>query len=61
MVVDSNAKLIAALEDAAGDDKRIACEDAFEVARTVGVAVADVGRVCNELGIKVTQCRLGCF
>jgi len=25
------------------------------------VPVAEVGRACNELGIKIVHCQLGCF
>jgi hypothetical protein len=54
-------RLIETLKANAGDDKHIACEDAFRIARDLDVPLADVGRTCNELGIKVMQCQLGCF
>lgn len=54
-------RLIETLKVQAGDEKRIACEDAFKVARDLEVPLVDVGRLCNELGIKVMQCQLGCF
>ena len=54
-------RLIETLKAHAGDDKHIACEDAFRIARDLDVPLADVGRTCNELGIKVMQCQLGCF
>ncbi|HEX5642277.1 MAG TPA: hypothetical protein VFZ86_08060 [Thermoleophilia bacterium] len=54
-------RLIETLKARAGDDKHIACEDAFQIARDLDVPLADVGRTCNELGIKVMQCQLGCF
>lgn len=37
------------------------CEDAFELARAADVSVADVGALCNEQGIKIAHCQLGCF
>jgi hypothetical protein len=54
-------RLIETLRASAGDAKRIACTDAFKIARDLDVPIADVGRTCNELGIKVMQCQLGCF
>ena len=54
-------RLIETLKAQAGDDKRIACADAFKIARDLDVPLADVGRTCNELGIKMMQCQLGCF
>jgi hypothetical protein len=54
-------RLIETLKAKAGDDKRIACEDAFKIAHDLDVPVADVGKTCTELGIKIVQCQLGCF
>jgi molybdate transport system regulatory protein len=54
-------RLIEALRAQADDDERIACADAFRIARDLDVPLADVGRTCDELGIKVMQCQLGCF
>ena len=54
-------RLIETLKTQAGEDKRLACSDAFRIARDLDVSVADVGRACEELGIKIAQCQLGCF
>jgi hypothetical protein len=54
-------RLIETLKAQAGDDKRLACADAFRIARDLDVPVADIGRTCNELGIKMVHCQLGCF
>jgi len=54
-------RLIESIKAQAGDDKRLACADAFRIARDLDVPVAQVGRTCDELGIKITQCQLGCF
>lgn len=50
-----------ALTARAGDDKRLPCAAAFAVARELGVPVDEVGRTCNQLGIKIVSCQLGCF
>ena len=54
-------RLIETLKSEAGDEKRLACADAFRIAKDLDVPLADVGRTCNELGIKMAQCQLGCF
>jgi hypothetical protein len=54
-------RLIETLKAQAGEDKRIACADAFRIAQDLDVPLADVGRTCDELGIKMMQCQLGCF
>ena len=54
-------RLIETLKAQAGDDKHLACADVFKIARDRDVPLVDVGRTCNELGIKIMQCQLGCF
>jgi hypothetical protein len=54
-------RLIETLKSRAGDDKRLACAEAFKIARDLDVPTPEVGRTCNELGIKIVGCQLGCF
>jgi molybdate transport system regulatory protein len=54
-------RLIETVIKQAGEDKRLACAEAFRIAADLDVPVGEVGRVCNELGIKVVTCQLGCF
>ncbi len=37
------------------------CKKAFSIASEVGVPIAEVGRICNEIKIKIVGCQLGCF
>lgn len=37
------------------------CEDAFALAARFAVPVEMIGRLCNERGIKIVHCQLGCF
>ena len=41
--------------------ERLPCRRAFQIAREMGCAPAVVGALCNELGVKISGCRLGCF
>jgi len=43
------------------DNFRLPCKKAFALAEEVGCETAEVGRACNELGVKVVECQLGCF
>ncbi|MGD0997457.1 MAG: hypothetical protein ABR941_03950 [Thermoleophilia bacterium] len=61
MVAGNIPRLVSVLKTRAGAEKRLPCAEAFKVARDVGVPVAEVGRTCNELGIKIVHCQLGCF
>jgi hypothetical protein len=61
MAAGNIPRLVSVLKTRAGAEKRLPCAEAFKVARDVGVPVAEVGRTCNELGIKIVHCQLGCF
>ena len=41
--------------------KRLLCAQAFELAKEHEVEVIKIGRICNEKGIRICQCQLGCF
>jgi hypothetical protein len=40
---------------------RIACEEALKLARELDISSQEVGRLLNEMKIKVVHCQLGCF
>ncbi len=41
--------------------KRLPCALALKLARDHAVSARDVGRTCDDLGIAVSKCQLGCF
>ncbi len=45
----------------ASRDNRLSCERAHELARDLQVPLREIGRLCNELKIKISACELGCF
>jgi hypothetical protein len=49
-----------AVEQAATDGV-LACHDARALAEELGVEYALVGQACDEAGVKVRLCELGCF
>ncbi len=42
-------------------DGMLACRDALSLASRLGVPPGLVGKVCNEEGIRIVDCQLGCF
>lgn len=42
-------------------NKRITCKDARQIAERLGTTYREVGRAADSLGIKITNCELGCF
>ena len=61
MTPGDTSQLIEMLKARAKNETRLSCADAFRIADDLGVPLAVVGRTCNELGIKVRSCQLGCF
>ncbi len=42
-------------------DGKVPCKVLLDLAVETGAPPAEIGRMCNELGIKVHACQLGCF
>ncbi len=42
-------------------DGRISCGAAFAIAEELGLPRLAVGRAADELGLRITDCQLGCF
>ena len=45
----------------AATDKVLVCHDARALAEKLGVEYITVGTACDETGVKVRKCELGCF
>jgi len=46
---------------AAAPEGKIACSAAFRLAAELGLSRQDLGKMLNELKIKISHCQLGCF
>jgi hypothetical protein len=40
---------------------RMSCSEARELAEKMGIALEDMGKLCDQAGIKIFACELGCF
>ena len=40
---------------------RVSCKAMLDLARETEIPSQQIGEACNELGIKVGACQLGCF
>jgi hypothetical protein len=59
-----SGEALSQLEDSvkvAGKDGHIACLLGWKLAKDNGVSRLDVGAMIDKLGIRVTECQLGCF
>ena len=44
-----------------GGERKLACAEAFDMAKRFGIEIVEVGRICNQNNIKICTCQLGCF
>lgn len=44
-----------------GEQKRISCTEARNLAEEHEMEMGDMGALCDELGMKIYACELGCF
>lgn len=42
-------------------NNRLGCEAARTLSRDLKVPLSEIGKLCNELNIRITACELGCF
>lgn len=49
-----------AIRDAAVDGK-LPCAKAFKLSAELDLSLREIGRFCNEEGIRIKNCQLGCF
>lgn len=47
--------------EAAKENDRIACREALKIAQELDISSDEVGKVLNEMKIKIVHCQLGCF
>jgi hypothetical protein len=47
------------LEKAKGG--KLPCAVCFEIAKDFGISKKEMGKVLNEIKVKISQCQLGCF
>jgi hypothetical protein len=46
---------------AAAPESKISCAAAMRLAEELVISRKDLGKILNELKIKITQCQMGCF
>ena len=42
-------------------DGKLSCEAAHSIGKELNVPLQEIGKLCNELKIKISSCQLGCF
>jgi uncharacterized protein YggU (UPF0235/DUF167 family) len=49
-----------AIQEKAKDGK-LPCALCFKVAEDFGISNKEIGKILNEMRVKISQCQLGCF
>ena len=39
----------------------LSCKDAFKLAMELNIGNQEIGKICHQQNIKLSNCRLGCF
>ena len=42
-------------------DRRLPCALCFKIAEDFGISKKEMGKILNEMKVKISQCQLGCF
>lgn len=42
-------------------DGKIPCAVCFKIAEELGISKKEMGKILNEISVKISQCQLGCF
>lgn len=56
-----DSEKIRSVFDELGITNEIQCPKAFEIEEKYGISKLDIARFCNQNGIKIRACQLGCF
>lgn len=56
-----NAIVKSSLGQESGDKNMLSCVEAFKLAKKFDTEIIEIGRICNELNIRICKCQLGCF
>ena len=43
------------------EDGKLPCPLCFKIAEDFGISRKEMGKILNEIKIKISQCQLGCF
>jgi len=53
-------KLEEAIKEKAKDGK-LPCAMCFKIAEDFGISKKEMGKILNEMNVRISQCQLGCF
>jgi hypothetical protein len=56
-----DAEQIGKIFETEGITTDIKCPEAFVIAEKYGISKTEISRYCNQKGVKIRACQLGCF
>ena len=60
MTPEQEQEIRDAIRQAAADGK-VACKALLDLAAQTGAPPGEIGRLCDEMGLRIRTCQLGCF
>ena len=61
MTDEEKKQVVNEAADETDGKKKLACAQAFKISKEHGIALKDIRKLCDENGIKIYRCQLGCF
>ncbi|HEY3276948.1 MAG TPA: hypothetical protein VGJ94_10035 [Syntrophorhabdaceae bacterium] len=59
--MNENEKLVFDAAAMIEGKKKLTCADACKLSTEHNISLKEIGEICNQQGIKITSCELGCF
>ena len=59
--MNKNEKLINDAAVLREGKKKLSCAQAFKLSKEHNISLKEIGETCNQQGIKMMECQLGCF
>lgn len=61
MIENNIADMIEKAVTEADGKRKLTCGNALKISKEHGIELKAIGQYCDEKGIKIRQCELGCF
>jgi hypothetical protein len=59
--MNENEKLINSASNMRDGKKVLSCTQAVKLSKEHNISLKEIGETCNQQGIKIIDCQLGCF
>jgi hypothetical protein len=61
MTDEEKKKIITDATEEIDGKQKLACPKAFQLSKEQGIALKEIGQICDDNNIRINKCQLGCF